>query len=97
MQELKQELGKKKLILTAALGAAINTIDSAYDIPEISKYLDLLHFMCYDYHGPWDKTVGANAPLTSNDRLDLVCNSPLIFSSFSNFYYQCFSLNSLTK
>ena len=72
LQELKQELGKKNLILTAALGAAINTINTAYDVPEISKHLDLLHFMCYDYHGPWDKTVGANAPLTSKDSLDLV-------------------------
>ncbi|KAK6620011.1 hypothetical protein RUM44_006411 [Polyplax serrata] len=71
VKELKQELVKKNLILTAALGAAPNTIDTAYDIPEISKYLDLLHFMCYDYHGPWDKQVGANAPLTSNDNLDL--------------------------
>ena len=29
------------------------------------KYLDLVHVMCYDYHGKWDKKTGHNAPLYS--------------------------------
>lgn len=44
-------------------------MDSAYDLTKLSRYLDLLHIMCYDYHGTWDRVVGANAPLkgTSED------------------------------
>lgn len=42
-------------------------IDEAYDIPQLSKYLDFLHIMCYDYGGAWDRRVTANAPLTSNN------------------------------
>jgi chitinase len=29
------------------------------------KYLDLVHVMCYDYNGKWDKKTGHNAPLYS--------------------------------
>ena len=45
-------------ILTAAIGAAAPTIDIAYDIPLMYKYLDFVHIMCYDYHGKWDKRTG---------------------------------------
>jgi chitinase len=50
-------------ILTAAIGAAAPTIDVAYDIPLMYKYLDYVHIMCYDYHGKWDRKAGHNAPL----------------------------------
>lgn len=46
-------------------------IDEAYDIPQLSKYLDFLHIMCYDYGGAWDKRITANAPLTSSDMLNV--------------------------
>jgi len=49
--------------LTAAIGAAPATIDAAYDIERMYQYLDLVHVMCYDYHGKWDKKTGHNAPL----------------------------------
>lgn len=60
------------MILTAALGAAPEVIDNAYNVKEISKYLDLIHLMCYDYNGPWSTAVGPNAPLRSKDKLNLV-------------------------
>jgi len=63
LQELRQEFDKYGLLLTAALGAAQKTIDIGYDIPAISKSLDFLHIMCYDYHGSWDTQTGHNAPL----------------------------------
>ena len=50
-------------MLTAAIGAAPDTIDAAYDIERMYKYLDYVHVMCYDYHGKWDKKTGHNAPL----------------------------------
>ena len=71
VKELNQEFKKDSLMLTSAFGAGKDTIDSAYDIKELSKYLDYLHIMCYDYKGSWDKKIGANAPLSSSDVLNV--------------------------
>lgn len=60
---MRNEFNKQGFILTAAVGAAPSTINRAYDIPEISKYLDFIHIMAYDYHGSWDSITGHNAPL----------------------------------
>jgi chitinase len=65
IRDLKTALDKHNYILTAAIGAAAPTIDVAYDIPKLYKYLDYVHVMCYDYHGKWDKKTGHNAPLYS--------------------------------
>ncbi|XP_020278606.1 probable chitinase 2 [Pseudomyrmex gracilis] len=62
---------KSNLLLTAAVSAVKNTIDVAYDIPELSKYLDYIHVMAYDYHGLWDRKVLPNSPLRSNDGLSV--------------------------
>ena len=32
-------------------------------MPEISKHLDFMNIMSYDFHGTWDNVVGHNAPL----------------------------------
>lgn len=71
MQELKAEYSKYGLLLTSAIGAAKNTIDTAYDIPKLSKYLDFLHVMCYDYGGAWDRRVTPNAPLEADGVLSI--------------------------
>lgn len=77
-QELKDAFRKHHFSLTAAISAVNSTISIAYDIPEISKYLDYIHVMAYDYHGAWNKQVLPNSPLRSDDRLDVVRN--LIFA-----------------
>ncbi|XP_013185489.1 probable chitinase 2 [Amyelois transitella] len=63
VKELKEAFRDHGYILTAAFGAGKSTMDVAYDLPRLSQHLDLIHMMCYDYHGTWDGTVGANAPL----------------------------------
>ncbi|XP_040579721.1 probable chitinase 2 [Lepeophtheirus salmonis] len=63
IQELHVAFKKHNFLLTAAIGAAPSTIDKAYDIPYMYKYLDYVHVMCYDYHGKWDRKAGHNAPL----------------------------------
>jgi len=63
IRELKEAFRPNGLLLTAAIGAAAPTIDVAYDIPQMYKYLDYVHIMCYDYHGKWDRKTGHNAPL----------------------------------
>lgn len=80
LQELKAAFRKHNLLLTAAFGAGKDTIDIAYDVAGLSVYLDYIHMMCYDYHGAWDKKTGANAPLRSNDDLNVV--STLIVPMF---------------
>ncbi|XP_034838643.1 probable chitinase 2 [Maniola hyperantus] len=69
VKELKDAFEPYGYILTAALGAGKETMDTAYDLARLSRYLDFIHMMCYDYHGTWDNMVGANAPLrgTSED------------------------------
>jgi len=63
IKDLHSAFSKLNLILTAAIGAAADTIDTAYDVENMYKYLDFINVMCYDYHGRWDKKTGHNAPL----------------------------------
>ncbi|XP_067863874.1 chitinase-3-like protein 1 [Heptranchias perlo] len=55
--------GKAKLLLTAAVAAGKETIDNSYEIRKISKYLDFISVMTYDFHGAWDAFTGHNSPL----------------------------------
>ena len=54
IKDLYKVFRPQNLMLTAAIGASAATIDAAYDIPEMYKYLDYVHVMCYDYHGESD-------------------------------------------
>ena len=65
VKELREAFQPEKFLLTAAIGAAKGTIDIAYDVSAMYKYLDFVNVMCYDYHGTWDKRTGHNAPLMS--------------------------------
>lgn len=71
VKELRDSFRPYKLLLTSAFGASKKVIDEGYDIPQLSKYLDYLHIMCYDYGGAWDKRITANAPLQNNNNLDV--------------------------
>lgn len=79
-QELKEAFREYNYLLTAAISSNLGTIDSAYDISELSKYLDYIHVMAYDYHGTWDKKVLPNAPLKSQDRRSVVKNFDNIYT-----------------
>ncbi|XP_076302977.1 putative chitinase 2 [Lasioglossum baleicum] len=67
VKELKEAFKGSNYLLTAALSADIEIINKGYDIPKISKYLDYMNIMTYDYHGSWDKKVLPNAPLKSEN------------------------------
>uniref|UniRef100_A0AAG5D1H3 GH18 domain-containing protein n=1 Tax=Anopheles atroparvus TaxID=41427 RepID=A0AAG5D1H3_ANOAO len=71
VRELSQAFRKSNLLLTSAIGAGKDTIDAAYDVKTLSKYLDFLHIMSYDYNGSWNGRIGPNAPLTSKDLLNV--------------------------
>ncbi|XP_043260416.1 probable chitinase 2 [Colletes gigas] len=71
VKELKEAFRGSNYQLTAAISANQLTVDAAYDIPEISKYLDYIHVMAYDFHGTWDMKVLPNSPMISPDGLDV--------------------------
>jgi chitinase len=38
-------------------------VDSFFDVPKILNYVDFVHVLTLDYHGPWDSRVDYAAPL----------------------------------
>ncbi|XP_051890544.1 acidic mammalian chitinase-like isoform X2 [Pristis pectinata] len=70
VKELREAIDKEgkdstnsKLLLTAAVAACLEVSDAAYDISEISRYLDFMSVMTFDFHGHWEKFTGHNSPL----------------------------------
>ncbi|GIX71300.1 chitotriosidase-1 [Caerostris darwini] len=61
--ELKETFASRGMLLTAAVSAGKNTIDKAYDVPSLARYLDFINLMAYDFHGGWDPVTGHNSPL----------------------------------
>ncbi|XP_064081441.1 probable chitinase 10 [Macrobrachium nipponense] len=58
-----KEMGLPRLLITAAVPVGPDKIRGGYDIPVVSRYLDFINVMAYDFHGKWENTVGHNAPL----------------------------------
>ena len=71
LRELSEAFKPHGYLLTAAVSAGKWFIDPAYDIGQVSKYLDLINLMAYDYHGGWESKTGMNAPLFSSPRHDV--------------------------
>nr|XP_028590005.1 acidic mammalian chitinase-like [Podarcis muralis] len=61
-QEASQT-NKPRLLISAAVSAGVGTIETAYQIPEMSKYMDLINVMTYDLRGSWEGFTGENSPL----------------------------------
>ncbi|KAF8787213.1 Chitotriosidase-1 like protein [Argiope bruennichi] len=63
LKELKEAFTPHGLVLSVAVSAGKSTIDTAYDIPGVAKYVDFINVMTYDFHGSWERKTGHNAPL----------------------------------
>lgn len=63
LKELKEAFRPHGYLLTAAVSAGKPTIDRAYNVPEMNKYLDIINLMTYDFHGGWENKTAHNAPL----------------------------------
>ncbi|XP_063372990.1 probable chitinase 2 [Cydia amplana] len=63
LKELREEFDKHGLLITVAVVAVKQSASLSYDIPTISKYVDLISIMAYDMYGAWDSVTGHNAPL----------------------------------
>ncbi|XP_068602444.1 acidic mammalian chitinase-like [Brachionichthys hirsutus] len=57
------ETKRPRLLFTAAVAAGKVNIDNAYEIAEISKHLDFINVMTYDFHGSWNTFTGHHSPL----------------------------------
>lgn len=71
LAELKEAFRPHDFLLTAAVSAGKSFIEPAYDIKQVSKYLDLINLMTYDYHGGWETKTGLNAPLFHSPKYDI--------------------------
>ncbi|XP_059486424.1 chitinase-3-like protein 2 [Neocloeon triangulifer] len=60
--------GRRRLLLSVAVGAPKAIADISYDVPFMAKYVDFVNLMTYDFHSyVWYLPVtGHNAPLYSN-------------------------------
>ncbi|KAL8588978.1 hypothetical protein ACOMHN_065760 [Nucella lapillus] len=70
IRELKQAFdseaaraGQPRLLLTAAVAAGKDNIDTAYDVPQLDRYLDFINLMTYDLHGSWETFTGHHTAL----------------------------------
>ena len=54
---------RPRLLLTAAVAVWRPKVEAGYEPGKISKYLDFINLMAYDYHGSWNKNTGHNSPL----------------------------------
>ena len=53
--------GKARLLLTLAVAAGNDKIDTGYNIPELVDYVDYVSVMTYDLHGQWETKTGASS------------------------------------
>ncbi|XP_045465112.1 mucin-5AC isoform X2 [Harmonia axyridis] len=70
VQELREEFeresektGRTRLLLTMAVPAGIEYVNKGYDIPKLTKYLDWMNILSYDYHSAFEPSVNHHAPL----------------------------------
>ncbi|KAK9881823.1 hypothetical protein WA026_017335 [Henosepilachna vigintioctopunctata] len=66
VKELHAAFQPKGWLLSAAVSPSKRVVDEGYDVPALSRYLDWIAVMCYDYHGQWDKITGHVAPMYSH-------------------------------
>lgn len=62
-QEEGTRTTRRPLLLSAAVSAGKWTIDDSYQVDLISKDLDFINLMSYDFHGSWESTTGHSSPL----------------------------------
>ncbi|XP_026742791.1 probable chitinase 10 isoform X2 [Trichoplusia ni] len=67
VKELRATFKPRGLLLSAAVSGSKRVIDAGYDVPTLSKNLDWISLMTYDYHGQWDKKTGHVSPMYASD------------------------------
>ncbi|KAK0049202.1 acidic mammalian chitinase [Biomphalaria pfeifferi] len=62
---------RSPLLVSVAVASGVWQASSSYNVTSLDQYIDMVYVMTYDYHGFWQKTTGLNAPMFSNDGLDV--------------------------
>lgn len=62
-QQESIQSSKPRLMVTATVAGIISTIDSAYEIPQLSQFLDYFLVMTYNLHDYKESFTGENSPL----------------------------------
>ncbi|CAN7938609.1 unnamed protein product, partial [Ixodes hexagonus] len=81
LQDLRKALDRKNYILTAAVSGLKQTIDAAYDVPELSKHVHFLSIIGFDLFGPWKGSTGHPAPLRAQGHEDSGADNTLNVAS----------------
>ncbi|CAL7949845.1 unnamed protein product [Xylocopa violacea] len=63
LKELKEALDKQGYSLSIAVSAPESSASLSYIISEVSKYVDFINLMTYDFNGAWNNFAAINAPL----------------------------------
>ncbi|XP_053383573.1 acidic mammalian chitinase-like [Mercenaria mercenaria] len=56
---------KPRLLISIAVGVGEQIITDSYNISEISRYVDYIQIMAYDFYGPWSDITSFSSPLFS--------------------------------
>lgn len=83
LSELRLKLGSTKVI-TAAVGAGLDFIDSSYDVKGMDQYLSFINLMTYDMHGAYDSQTGQNSPLYASSASDISLNADATVTAWIN-------------
>ena len=62
-EEESEQKGQPRLMLTAAVAAGKDTIDTAYEVDKLAPILDFVNLMAYDLHGSWENVTGHHTAL----------------------------------
>lgn len=57
-QELRKAFSTHGLLLSVSISGYKEIISRAYDLSAISKAVDFMTIMSYDYHGSWEPVTG---------------------------------------
>ena len=68
IEELQAEFSPRNLLLGATLSGYKQVIDAAYNVRRLSKALDFMNIMTYDFRGFWDEKTGHHSPLYQNPK-----------------------------
>lgn len=71
VKELSETFKPQGFIVSAALSANIVTAAIAYDIPNLSKYLDWITLQQYDNHHSFGDRIESNTPFADPDSLNV--------------------------
>ncbi|MCL4168009.1 UNVERIFIED_CONTAM: hypothetical protein GTU68_001441, partial [Idotea baltica] len=85
-EEEAKTSGKDRLLLTAAVAAGPATVDKAYDVKSMAKYLDFINLMEYDIHGSWETKTGHHSALLPENQADSVVS--LSFSFIHSYWHK---------